>query len=165
MPASTFQALLPITLTGVIATCLLDLWAVSADRVFGWPRTNWALVGRWFSYLPRGKFRHTPISATSPAPLERLIGWWGHYFVGVAYAMIYMAILSWLELAPSFGSAVLFGMITLLAPWMIMQPGMGLGFFAASTPNPPLVRCMNVAAHSIFGLGLYGGWCLVAPLI
>jgi len=53
-------------------------------------------------------------------------------------------------------------LITLLAAWLILQPGMGLGFFAGNAPNLTRVRCMNVAAHSIFGLGLYGGWCLMA---
>lgn len=165
MFTSNFQALSLITLMGVVATLVLDLWAASASRAFGWPRTNWALVGRWFSHLPRGKFRHAPISATTPAPLELVIGWCGHYLVGVAYAMIYMSILIWLGLQPTVGSAILFGVITILAPWMILQPGMGLGFFASSAPNPPLMRKVNFAAHSVFGLGLYGGWWLLAPVI
>lgn len=164
MPASIFQTLFIMTLTGIAATALLDLWAVSISRVLGWPPTNWALVGRWVSHLPRGTFRHLPITATSAVPMERLIGWCAHYLVGVAYAIIYLAILGGLHRTPSLGSAILFGLVTLLAPWIILQPGMGLGLFARSTPNPARMRCMNVAAHAIFGLGLYGGWCLMAPV-
>jgi hypothetical protein len=70
-----------------------------------------------------------------------------------------------LALAPSLGSAILFGVVTILAPWMILQPGMGAGFFASATPNPPLTRAIHMVAHSIFGLGLYAGWWLLAPII
>jgi hypothetical protein len=165
MFAFNYQYLLLIVLMGVAATVILDLWAVSLNRIIGWPPTNWALVGRWFSYLPRGRFLHSPISATTPVPFEKITGWTGHYFVGIAYAMMYMAALSGLALAPSLGSAIVFGVGTILAPWMILQPGMGAGFFASATPNPPRTRAMNIVAHAIFGLGLYGGWWLLASII
>ena len=42
---------------GIGATALLDLWALVLNRAFGIPLANWAMVGRWFAYLPRGHVR------------------------------------------------------------------------------------------------------------
>ena len=78
--------------------------------------------------------------------------------------MMYVLALGGLALAPSLGSAMLFGVVTILTPWMILQPGMGAEFFVSVTPNPPLTRAINMVAHSTFGLGLYAGLWLWAPV-
>lgn len=158
------QHLILIPAMGVAATALLDLWALSLNRLFHCPATDWGLVGRWFSYLPRGRFCHNPISDTPAVSFERFTGWTGHYLVGVTYALLYMACLNALAQTPSLLSAVLFGVVTLLAPWLILQPGLGKGVFARATPNPALTRVMNLAAHTVFGLGLYLSWRLLNPM-
>jgi hypothetical protein len=56
---------------------------------------------------------------------------------------------------PTLVSAVLFGLITLLSPWLLMQPALGLGIFASKAPRPALVRMQNLMIHIIFGLVLY----------
>jgi DUF2938 family protein len=35
------------------------------------------------------------------------------------------------------------------------QPGLGMGWAAAKTPNPTRVRLLNRAGHTAFGLGPY----------
>lgn len=165
MSGFSYQDLMLILLMGVTATAVLDLWALSANRAFKWPVTDWALVGRWFSFLPRGRFRHAPISSTSSVTGEAFIGWVGHYLIGVLYALLYMVVLNWLAELPSLGSALLFGVITIFAPWLILQPGLGLGFFASATANPPVTRVINLTAHTIFGFGLYLGWLVLAPIV
>lgn len=147
---------------GMIATATLDLWAWLLKRAFGVPITNWGHVGRWFLGMRSGTYRRQSIAASPAAAFERTVGWSAHYLVGVTYAVAYLVALSALSRAPSVHSAALFGILTVLAPWLILQPGLGLGFFASRTPKPNLTRVLNILAHLVFGLGLYLGWRLVA---
>ena len=60
----------------------------------------------------------------------------------------------WLA-APRFLPAWLFGLATVAFGWFLLQPGLGLGWAASKTPNPTKVRLLNLAGHTVFGLGLY----------
>jgi len=51
---------------GAIATGTMDVWGVLREPLLGFPRANYRLIGRWFAYMPRGKFHHTPIAASPP---------------------------------------------------------------------------------------------------
>ena len=48
-----------------------------------------------------------------------------------------------------------FGVVSLAAPFFILQPGMGAGIAAAKTPNPNLARFRSLVAHASFAIGLY----------
>jgi hypothetical protein len=39
-------------LIGVMATIVMDLWALVVKHVLHLPATNWALVGRWLGHMP-----------------------------------------------------------------------------------------------------------------
>src|SRR5215471_2580344 len=54
-------------------------------------------------------------------------------------------------------SALVFAIALLVAPWFVMQPALGLGFFAARTPHPSVTRIVNISGHAAFGVGLYLG--------
>jgi hypothetical protein len=153
--------LLPLVLDamvlGVIATLATDLWAQVLKRVARVP-TNWGMVGRWVGWFPRGVFAHRPISTSGAIPGELAIGWAFHYAVGIAYAALYLAIVRLgFNSAPTFASALLFGLATIVAPWFIMQPALGLGFMAARAPKPAAARAIGLSMHTVFGLGLYLG--------
>lgn len=45
--------------------------------------------------------------------------------------------------------------MTIAAPWLVMQPGMGAGVAASKTPNPRAARLRNLATHTVYGIGLY----------
>jgi DUF2938 family protein len=54
-----------------------------------------------------------------------------------------------------------------VAPFLLMQPGMGAGIAASRTPRPVAARLQTLVTHGIFGLGLYAaGWAtsLLMPL-
>jgi hypothetical protein len=158
--------ILHVTIMGVVATLVLDAWAAFLNRAFGLPTTNWGMVGRWVANLPRGKFIHSPISDTPEVRHEHLLGWVFHYGIGIAYALIYMLIVEvWMGSGPSLLSAALFGLCTLVAPWFLLQPGLGMGVFASLAPNPTVIRVMNLVAHTIFGLALYLGWIISTDLV
>jgi hypothetical protein len=147
-------------LTGAGATAVMDLWSAVRRRLLGIRPLDYALVGRWLAYLPRGKFRHDPIAASPPVPGERAVGWTAHYLIGIAFAAALLGGfgLEWLR-RPTLAPALLVGIASVLAPFLIMQPGMGAGIAASRTPRPGAARLQSLVTHTIFGLGLYGaGW-------
>lgn len=147
-----------IALTGIAATAFVDLWSLIRRRLFGIALPDYALVGRWMAYLPRGRFRHRPIGATTPVRGERAIGWTAHYAIGIAFAFLLAAFwgIAWFA-RPTPGPALLVGVLTVAAPFLIMQPGMGAGIAARRTPRPAAARFHSFITHAIFGVGLYLG--------
>lgn len=148
-----------ILFIGIVATIVIDLWATFSNKFLNFPRTNWAMVGRWLGHIPSGRLTHTSISSSPEIIRENLLGWVFHYFIGVVYAFFYIGfIVLAMGSEPSALSAWLFGLVTILSPWFIMQPSLGMGICASRTPKPNMVRLQNLAIHSIFGLTLYYAW-------
>jgi hypothetical protein len=148
--------LLRALIVGIGATLFMDLWAVLLKRAFRFPAPNYCLVGRWVSYMPEGTFTHESIAASAQKPSECAIGWATHYVVGVAYALVFVALASGSWLArPTLLPALLFGVGTVLAPFLVMQPSFGMGIAASRTPNPTEARLRSLLAHTAFGVGLY----------
>jgi hypothetical protein len=153
-------------LIGVAATALIDLWALIARRAFGTASLDYALVGRWLGHMPAGQFTHASIAAAPRIRGERLLGWGAHYAIGVLFAGMLLAAcgLDWAR-QPSPGAAIAFGILTVAAPFFVMQPGMGFGIAASKTPKPNVARLRSLATHTIFGLGLYASAFLLAWLM
>ncbi|BEP44336.1 DUF2938 domain-containing protein [Variovorax sp. V15] len=155
MPDTT-KLLAGAVLIGTGATALIDLWGVARKRLLGVPSLDYALVGRWLAWLPRGRFFHMPIATTPPVRGERLLGWVAHYAIGIAFAAVLLAVWGhgWL-LAPTLGPAMLIGIGSVAAPFFVMQPAMGAGIAASRTPRPAIARLHSLVTHAVFGLGLY----------
>lgn len=141
---------------GIVATALLDLWALFLNRAFGIPLANWAVIGRWFAYLPRGRFMHDTIADTPPVANERAIGWIMHYLIGALFAGIVLLLwgLDWAR-NPTLPPALIVGVVTVGCGWFILQPGMGFGLAASKRPNANQVRLIGLINHVVFGLGLW----------
>jgi hypothetical protein len=156
------DVLIRAVLIGVGATALLDLWALFLNRAFGWPFPNWAMVGRWFAHLPRGRFVHEDIGRSEPVANERAIGWIAHYAVGILFAGIVLAVwgAAWAS-HPTFLPALIVGLATVGCGWFILQPGMGAGIAASKRPNANTVRLLNIVGHIVFAIGLYGTALLI----
>jgi hypothetical protein len=149
-------------LIGVIATIGMDIWAVIVKNVLRLPTADWALVGRWFGYMTKGVFVHRPISGSTPISNELIIGWVAHYLTGLIYGLVYLYVTRFFfQSHHTLKSALIFGLATLVAPWLVMQPAMGAGVFARLTPRPGVMRTVNVSMHLIFGGSLYIGWLLI----
>jgi hypothetical protein len=149
---------------GFGATLTIDLWAQLLHRCAGIGPTDWGLVGRWVAGLGRGRLRLTAVDIESPRQGERLLGWLTHYAVGIVYALMFLAMAQFLELEVSLPSALLFGAVTVLAPWLILLPALGKGWFATATPRPGATRLLNLAAHLLFGAGLFYSWQTIVLL-
>lgn len=141
---------------GAGATLTTDLWAIARGRLFGVPAPDWGLVGRWLGHMARGRFRHERIATAEPVRGERVVGWTAHYLIGIAFAGGLLAIcgLAWAR-QPTLAPALAFGIATVAAPFLLMQPGMGAGIATSRTPRPNSARLQSLVTHAVFGLGLY----------
>ncbi|HRQ15124.1 MAG TPA: DUF2938 domain-containing protein [Promineifilum sp.] len=147
--------LLPLYI-GVGATAVMDLWGLVRKPLLGVAPPNYALVGRWIAHMRRGRFRHDAIAAAAPVRGERVIGWTAHYLTGISFAALLIGIWgpAWVQ-QPTIGPALAVGIGTVVAPFFLMQPGMGAGIAASRTPRPASARLQSLITHVVFGLGLY----------
>jgi hypothetical protein len=153
-------SLLSAVLIGLGATLTFDLWGLFLKRTFKITPSNICLVGRWLRYMPAGTFTHSNIISTPPKSAECTVGWIAHYLIGITFASAFVALVgsSWLQ-HPTPLPAIVFGAATVLAPFCLMQPAMGLGFAADRTANPGQARLRSLMNHIAFGVGLYlFGW-------
>jgi hypothetical protein len=150
------DTLIQAVLIGTGATVVMDAWGIARRRLFGIPNMNYGLVGRWVAYLPRGRFRHAPIAKTPPVRGELAIGWIAHYAIGIGFAGVLLALwgLEWAR-QPTLGPALLVGIGTVAAPFLVMQPGMGAGIAASRAPRPNAARLQSLVTHAVFGFGMF----------
>lgn len=143
-------------LIGLGATFIFDLWQGALTFLPRQAAPDWAPVGRWFWHLREGRVFHENIMESEPFDFELPLGWLGHYAVGLVYGVIFVLIVGdeWLA-NPTFLPAWAFGLATVAFGWFLLQPGLGLGWAASRTPDPTRVRLMNLAGHTVFGLGLW----------
>ncbi len=153
---NTFASdIIRIALIGIGATAVMDLWALLLRRV-GVPTLNFALIGRWVGHWPRGVFMHPAIAKAAPVPGETALGWLVHYATGVAFSALLAGVwgMQWMR-SPTLLPALVLGITTVAAPWLVMQPAMGAGFASSRTLSPSSNRARSLANHAVFGLGLY----------
>ncbi|WP_454868501.1 DUF2938 family protein [Pseudomonas farris] len=63
---------------------------------------------------------------------------------------------------PTLVPALVMGLVSVIAPFFIMQPAFGFGVAASKTAAPSAARRRSVTAHLTFGLGLFvAGWLLM----
>ena len=141
---------------GVGATLVMDLWNLFLDRTFGIPSLDYCLLGRWLRHMPGGTLRHASIAAAPRKPLECTVGWIAHYSIGVVFALVFVVLASgdWLA-RPTLLPALLYGVGTVVFPFFILQPSLGLGIAASRAPRPSRARLKSLVTHTVFGVGLY----------
>jgi hypothetical protein len=151
-----------IVAIGVLATACLDAWLLLLNRL-GVPTLNFAMIGRWVGHWRQGVFLHGAIAKAAPVQRELALGWIFHYATGIAFAALLVAVtgIEWTR-SPMPGPAIVLGVLTVAAPWLVMQPAMGAGMASSRTPSPGKNRARSLANHFVFGLGLYGAALFVA---
>ena len=148
--------LLSAILMGLGAALSTDLWALFLKRAFNMNAPDYCLVGRWLRTMPEGTFRHANIGSVPPKSAECTVGWIAHYIIGVLFALVFIALVGneWLQ-HPTLIRPLLFGIVTVLVPFFVMQPAFGLGIAASKTSNRAQARLRSLINHTVFGLGLY----------
>lgn len=142
-------------LIGAGATLVMDVWAALLRR-FGIPSLNFAFLGRWLGHLPEGRLVHESIARATPVRGELVLGWVAHYSIGITFAGLLLVIfgLDWAH-APTFLPALAIGVVTVVAPLLILQPALGAGIASLKTPAPLFNSLKSLATHTVFGVGLY----------
>lgn len=148
--------MLEIALIGIGATLIMDIWAILQKLFFRIPSLDYRLVGRWIGHMCKGRFFHDTIFRTKPIHGETVIGWLAHYVIGITFSFLLIGIAGteWLK-EPTFFPALGAGIISVVAPLFIMQPGFGFGIAGSKTPNPGIARRRSLVAHASYGIGLY----------
>ena len=143
-------------LIGAGATAMTDVWTIVRARIGGVAAPDYGLVGRWFGHMARGRFFHESIAAAARVRGERLIGWTAHYLIGIAFASVLLAIggIGWVR-HPTIVPALIVGIGSVAAPFLLMQPAMGAGIAASRTAHPAAARLRSLAMHAAFGASLY----------
>ena len=141
---------------GIGATLVMDLWNLFLKRSFSIPSLNYCLLGRWLRHMPGGTFRQASITAAPQKPFECTAGWIAHYTIGVMFTLVFVGVASgdWLA-RPTVLPAIRYGIGTVVFPFFIMQPSLGLGIAASRTPHPTQARLKSLLTHTVFGIGLY----------
>lgn len=140
---------------GAGATLTMDVWAAVLRR-FGVPSLNFSYLGRWLGHLPEGRFFHESIAKSPPVRGETMLGWCAHYSIGVAFAALLLGLFSldWAR-SPTLGPALLVGVVTVMAPLLVLQPALGAGIASSKTAAPLFNSMKSLVTHVVFGLGLF----------
>jgi hypothetical protein len=141
---------------GIGAALIMDLWNLFLQRAFNIASLNFCFVGRWLSHMALGTFTHARIAAAPKRPAECVIGWTAHFLISVTFALMLVLATSGAWLAhPSLLPALLIGVGTVLIPYFVVQPALGLGMASAKAPEPNQARLKSLVTHTVFGFGLY----------
>lgn len=152
-------------LVGVGATVIMDIYSIIIKSL-GVNTLDYRFVGRWIGHLFNGKYWHNPIFNSPPVKHELIMGWVAHYTIGITFSYFLILVFGkkWL-LQPSLTPALIIGITTIIAPYLLMQPAFGLGVAASKVPDPFKARILSLLAHSIYGLGLFLSAKLVDTII
>jgi hypothetical protein len=141
---------------GIGATFVMDVWNLFLKWAFRIPSLNYCLLGRWILHISAGRLRHSSIASSAPKTHECKVGWIAHYTIGVTFAIVFLLLTSGNAVSrPSLLSALAFGIATVVFPYFILQPSLGLGVASSRAANPWQARTKSLATHAVFGLGLY----------
>ena len=86
----------------------------------------------------------------------------GAHLIGIAFAGALLA--GWgpeWAREPTLIPALIVGIGSVAAPFLLIQPGMGLGIAARRARDPAAARLRSLTTHTIYALGLYAaGWAV-----
>ena len=142
--------LLNTAIVGLCATLVMDAWSWLRQPLLGVAPPNYALVGRWVRHMGNGQFRHPAIARATAMPHEAITGWAVHYLVGLGFAgsPVVTGGPGWLS-HPTLWPALLFGLLSVAAPFLLMQPGMGAGLRTPHAQPPRRPPAKPAYPHSL----------------
>ncbi len=148
-----------LILIGICSCILFDVWQRIFQIFTSIPPSNWTLVGRWFiGLISNGQLIANQLSQQPEAEHETPIGWAVHYAVSIGYAYAFFILLQLGIVEPTVTHGLVFGVVSVLVPWLFFIPAMGNGILASKTPNPRLACALALMMHSLFGLSLGVGF-------
>jgi len=148
--------ILKVIIIGIGATLLMDIWSFLQRVLFNAKSLDYRLLGRWIGHFSNGQIAHNTILSSKEIPYEKAIGWLMHYLIGIGFTFLLVFIWGeeWLN-EPTIIEGIYIGLLTMIAPFFIMQPCFGFGIAASKVPNPNVARFKSLLIHVIYGAGLY----------
>ncbi|UCD63969.1 MAG: DUF2938 family protein [Candidatus Zixiibacteriota bacterium] len=148
--------LVEMILMGVLATLVMDSLAMVLGRLkIIHPPVGAEVIGRWTLYMFRGEFRHRDINETPALNHEKSAAWLSHYLIGIVLAGVYLFLeLKAATIRHQVWMPLIFGIATVLLPWLWLYPAIGLGFLASKAPSRSPYIITSLVNHTNFGLGL-----------
>jgi hypothetical protein len=140
---------------GLGATVFFDIVTVLRQ---GWAPTHgfYCLVGRWIGSLTSTGIMHSDIRASAPVYGEAFWGWGAHALLGVIYGIGFVFLFGSSAIsAPHILQGLVFGLATVLVPWLVFQPMFGWGIGMSKVPEPWKMRMKGAVNHAVFGLGIW----------
>ena len=148
-----------LILIGIASCVIFDLWQRIFQRFTSIPPSNWTIVSRWFiGLISNGRLIANQLSEQPEAKHETLVGWIVHYGVGIFYAYVFAVLVQIQLIKPTIIDGLLFGIASVVVPWLFFMPALGIGILANRAPNPRLECALALMMHSIFGLSLGVGF-------
>ena len=143
-------------LMGVLATLFMDLLSILLGRLkIIHQLIEPQAVGRWTLYMFKGRFMHKDIHRTPALKNEKSAALLSHYLIGILLAGVYsLTELKEPAMSDQPWLALIFGVATVLLPWLWLYPSMGLGFLASKAPRRSPYIVTSLVNHTNFGLGL-----------
>jgi hypothetical protein len=143
-------------LMGVLATFFMDLLSIllGKSKIIH-QLIEPQVVGRWTLYMFRGKFIHKDIHKTPILKYEKSVALLSHYLIGIVLAGFYLLLeLKEPAIRHQLWMPLIFGIATVLLPWLWLYPSIGLGFLASKSPKKSPYIVASLVNHTNFGLGL-----------
>jgi hypothetical protein len=151
---------------GFAAATAADVGRTLYQLATGFPPVNWSVSGRWFLMVFGGQPYVPNIGAAPTLPNELLAGHIAYYTISMVFAAVYLLSLSLIfKRKPSVRNGLLFGWITMIFPFFVQMPAMGMGILASNTATPVLIMLRTLVHHSSFGLGLALGALLADRIL
>lgn len=144
-----------IIFIGIGATLIMDIYSLIL-KIFNISSLDYRFLGRWIGNFFNNKFYHESILQAPVIKNELIIGWIAHYCIGITFSFLLWAFYgkSWF-LNPTFTPAIIIGIATIIAPFLLMQPAFGFGIAGSNMPDPNILRFKSFMAHFVYGLGLF----------
>ncbi len=141
---------------GVAATVTMDLLGSVFQKVGLAAGAKGQWFGRWYLGIARGHFVHSNIAVAPEQPGEKQAALVGHYVIGIALAVFYVAGAGWLSVSPDvFFVALGYGFATSVFPWLLVFPSLGFGVFGLKGPPELRLFTSSLMNHLSFGFGLW----------
>jgi hypothetical protein len=143
-------------LMGILATFYMDFLAaflVKSKIVRATMEPQ--IPGRWALYMLRGKFIHEDIRQTPALKNEKLAALISHYLIGIVLTGTYLFLeLKEPAIRDQLWMPLIFGVTTVLLPWLWLYPSIGIGFLASKSPKKSDYIIFSSINHINFGIGM-----------
>jgi len=143
-------------LMGIFATFFMDILAkfLVKSKIVR-PAIEPHIPGRWVLYMLKGKFIHEDIRQIPALKNEKLAALISHYLIGIVLIGIYLFLeIKIPAIRAQLWMPLVFGITTVLLPWLWLYPSIGIGFLASKSKKKSDCIIFSIINHTNFGIGM-----------